>query len=114
LPPLAGADEAVSSTRGSLLHFALVDAPSVQPVSALTARFILVGSPPLIVVQGANDNAAPIADSRTLVANLKTAGADVTMHEVASAGRGFASPATAWPDAEKAMFDWLTSKGIGK
>jgi hypothetical protein len=36
------------------------------------------------------------------------------MHEVAGAGHGFTTPATAWPDAEKAMFDWLTSKGIGK
>jgi acetyl esterase/lipase len=70
--------------------------------------------PPLIVVQGAKDNTAPIADSRKLVANLVAAGADATMHEVAGAGHGFTTPATAWPDAEKAMFDWLTSKGIGK
>jgi hypothetical protein len=34
-----GADGAVSNTQGSLLHPALVDAPSVQPVSVLTARF---------------------------------------------------------------------------
>jgi len=71
--------------------------------------------PPLIVVQGANDNTAPVADSRKLVANLQAAGdTDVTMHEVAGAGHGFTTPATAWPDAEKAMFDWLTAKGIGK
>ena len=71
--------------------------------------------PPLIVVQGANDNTAPVADSLKLVANLQAAGdTDVTMHEVAGAGHGFATPATAWPDAEKAMFDWLTAKGMGK
>ena len=70
--------------------------------------------PPLIVVQGANDNTAPVADSRKLVANLTTAGADASMHEVAGAGHGFTTPATAWPDAEKAMFDWLVARGIGK
>jgi dipeptidyl aminopeptidase/acylaminoacyl peptidase len=70
--------------------------------------------PPLIVVQGANDNTAPVADSRRLVANLVAAGADASMHEVAGAGHGFTTPATAWPDAEKAMFDWLTARGIGK
>jgi acetyl esterase/lipase len=70
--------------------------------------------PPLIVVQGANDNTAPIADSENLVAKLTTAGADVTMHKVAGAGHGFTTPATAWPDAEKAMFDWLTARGMGK
>jgi acetyl esterase/lipase len=71
--------------------------------------------PPLIVVQGANDNTAPVADSRKLVANLQAAGdTDVSMHEVAGAGHGFTTPATAWPDAEKAMFDWLTAKGMGK
>ena len=71
--------------------------------------------PPLIVVQGANDNTAPVADSLKLVANLTAAGdTDVTMHEVAGAGHGFTTPATAWPDAEAAMFNWLTAKGIGK
>jgi acetyl esterase/lipase len=68
--------------------------------------------PPLIVVQGSNDTTAPVADSLRLVANLTAAGADATMHEVAGAGHGFTTPATAWPDAEKAMFDWLTLKGI--
>jgi hypothetical protein len=33
-----GPDGAFSSTRGSLLHPALVDVPSVQPVSALATR----------------------------------------------------------------------------
>ncbi len=70
--------------------------------------------PPLIVVQGANDSTAPVGDSRHLVALLTAAGADATMHEVAGAGHGFATPASAWPDAEMAMFTWLTGKGIGK
>ena len=39
LQRFVGADGAVSATRGSLLHPALVDAPLVQPVSVLTARF---------------------------------------------------------------------------
>ena len=39
LPPFERPGEAVSNTQGSLLHPALVNAPSVQPVSALTARF---------------------------------------------------------------------------
>ena len=38
----------------------------------------------------------------------------MSMHEVAGAGDGFATPATAWPDAEAAMFGWLTARGIGK
>ena len=92
-----------------------VVALAVRWIAKQVSPMTYVGSDiPLIVVQGANDNTAPIADSRKLVANLKTAGADVTMHEVSGAGHGFASPATAWPDAEKAMFDWLTSKGIGR
>jgi acetyl esterase/lipase len=70
--------------------------------------------PPLIVVQGANDNTAPVADSQKLVANLVAAGADASIHLVAGAGHGFTTPATAWPDAEAAMFNWLTAKGIGK
>ena len=70
--------------------------------------------PPLIVVQGSLDTTAPIADSLRLVANLTAAGADATMHEVPGAGHGFTTPATAWPDAEAAMFGWLTARGIGK
>ena len=70
--------------------------------------------PPLIVVQGALDNTAPVADSRRLVDRLVAAGADASMHEVPGAGHGFQTPATAWPDAEKAMFDWLVARGIGK
>jgi acetyl esterase/lipase len=68
--------------------------------------------PPLIVVQGSNDSTAPIADSLRLVANLKTAGADVTMHQVVGASHGFTD--ATWPDAEAAMFGWLTARGMGK
>ena len=68
--------------------------------------------PPLIVVQGSNDTTAPIADSLRLVANLKTAGADVTMHQVVGASHGFTD--ATWPDAEAAMFGWLTARGMGK
>jgi acetyl esterase/lipase len=70
--------------------------------------------PPLIVVQGALDTTAPVADSHRLVDRLVAAGADASMHEVPGAGHGFQTPATAWPDAEKAMFDWLVAHGIGK
>jgi dipeptidyl aminopeptidase/acylaminoacyl peptidase len=69
--------------------------------------------PPLIVVQGANDNTAPVADSERLVANLTTAGANATMHQVPNAGHGFATTQE-WNDAEAAMFGWLTAMGIGK
>jgi len=49
-----------------------------------------------------------------LVARLNAAGADVAMHEAAGAGHGFYPPATAWPGAEKATFDWLVAHDIGK
>jgi len=55
---------------------------------------------------------APVAHSVHLVANLTAAGADATMHEVPGAGHGFATT-TEWLDAEKAMFTWLTARGIG-
>jgi hypothetical protein len=45
---------------------------------------------------------------------LVAAGADASIHQVQGAGHGFATPASAWPDAEKAMFDWLSARGIGK
>jgi acetyl esterase/lipase len=70
--------------------------------------------PPLIVVQGALDTTAPVADSHRLVDRLTAAGADASMHEVPGAGHGFQTPSTAWPDAEKAMFDWLVAHGIGE
>ena len=76
--------------------------------------YVRADAPPLIVVQGANDTTAPVADSRRLVDRLVAAGADASMHEVPGAGHGFQTPSTAWPDAEKAMFDWLVARGIGK
>ena len=42
------------------------------------------------------------------------AGADTALHFVAGAGHGFTTPATAWPDAEAAMFNFLVAHGIGK
>jgi acetyl esterase/lipase len=81
----------------------------VQLVNPMT--YVRKDIPPMIVVQGSNDNTAPVGDSRRLVAMLTAAGADATMHEVAGAGHGFlAGPQ--WDDAEKAMFDWLTAQGI--
>jgi acetyl esterase/lipase len=69
--------------------------------------------PPLIVVQGSKDDTAPVGDSVRLVDMLTAAGADATMHEVPGAGHGFTTTAD-WADAEKAMFDWLTARDIGK
>jgi acetyl esterase/lipase len=70
--------------------------------------------PPLITVQGANDTTVPVAENQHLDQLLKAAGADASIHLVPEAGHGFSSPAAAWPDAEKAMFDFLVSHGIGK
>ncbi|MES1165713.1 MAG: alpha/beta hydrolase [Verrucomicrobiota bacterium] len=69
--------------------------------------------PPLIVVQGADDHTAPVADSQNLVNKLVAAGADASIHLVPGAGHGFTAGAE-WDDAEKAMFDWLVAHGIGK
>jgi acetyl esterase/lipase len=69
--------------------------------------------PPVIDVQGSLDNTAPIGDSVKLINMLVAAGADASIHEVQGAGHGFDTPATAWPDAELAMFNWLTARGIG-
>jgi dipeptidyl aminopeptidase/acylaminoacyl peptidase len=73
--------------------------------------------PPLIVVQGESDRTAPVADSVRLVANLTAVGADATMHKVpnidnVASDHGFTT--ATWPDAEAAMFDWLTARGMGK
>ncbi len=74
--------------------------------------YVRADAPPLIVVQGANDNTAPVKDSQHLVDLLKAAGAEASIHLVAGAGHGFDN--ATWPDAEKAMFDWLAARGIGK
>ena len=84
-------------------------AKAVNPMT-----YVRMNVPPMIAVQGALDTTAPIAHTRDLVARLKEAGADVAMHEVAGAGHGFYTPAAAWPDAEKATFDWLVAHDIGK
>jgi acetyl esterase/lipase len=66
--------------------------------------------PPLLTVIGANDHGLPA--NQRLVQHLKAAGADAQIHVVAGAGHGFNTPSTAWPDAEKTMFDFLAAKGI--
>lgn len=79
----------------------------VNPVT-----YVRADVPPLIVVQGAQDNTAPVKDSQHLVDLLKVAGAEASIHLVPGAGHGFDN--STWPDAEKAMFDWLTARGLGK
>lgn len=93
--------------------------PSSLPNRAAIAKevnpmtYVRKDIPPLIVVQGANDNTAPVRDSQSLVTKLTAAGADASIHLVPGAGHGFTAGAE-WNDAEKAMFDWLVGKGIGK
>jgi len=83
-----------------------------KQVSPMT--YVRKDIPPVIDVQGSEDNTAPIGDSIRLINLLAAAGADASIHQVQGAGHGFTTPASAWPDAEKAMFDWLTARGIGK
>ena len=70
--------------------------------------------PPLITVQGMDDTTVPTAESQALYDALVAAGADTALHFVAGAGHGFSTPASAWPDAESAMFTFLVQHGIGK
>ncbi len=92
--------------------------PTSLPNRAAVAKlvnplaYVRAAAPPLIVVQGAQDNTAPVKDSQHLVDLLSAAGAQASIHLVPNAGHGFDN--TTWPDAEKAMFDWLTARGIGK
>ena len=79
----------------------------VNPIS-----YVRKAVPPLIVVQGENDKTAPVKDSQHLVDLLIQAGADASIHLVPNADHGFTD--ATWPNAEKAMFDWLSAKGIGK
>jgi acetyl esterase/lipase len=74
--------------------------------------YVRADAPPLIVVQGANDKTSPVKDSQRLVDLLNAAGAEASIHLVPNAAHGFDN--ATWPDAEKAMFDWLTARGIGK
>ncbi|MET0795035.1 MAG: alpha/beta hydrolase [Polyangiaceae bacterium] len=82
-------------------------AKQVNPIT-----YVRGDAPPLIVVQGENDNTAPVPDSQRLVKLLTDAGADASIHLVPGAAHGFTD--STWPDAEKAMFDWLKAKGMGK
>jgi acetyl esterase/lipase len=92
--------------------------PTSLPNRAAVAKlvnpitYVRAAAPPLIVVQGANDNTAPVRDSQRLVDLLKAAGAEASIHLVPNAGHGFDN--ATWPNAEKAMFDWLSARGIGK
>jgi acetyl esterase/lipase len=83
-----------------------------EQVSPIT--YVRRGLPPLITVQGDMDTTVPMSESQELYDLLTAAGADTSLHFVAGAGHGFSTPATAWPDAEKAMFDFLVAHGIGK
>jgi len=93
--------------------------PSVPDRAALALRvspltYARADIPPLITVQGANDTTVPVAENQRLDQVLKAAGADAQIHLVPGAGHGFATPATAYPDAEMAMFGFLVAHGIGK
>jgi acetyl esterase/lipase len=81
-----------------------------QQVSPVT--YVRQNIPPLITVQGMNDTTVPTAQSQNLYDLLTAAGAVTQLHFVAGAGHGFSTPATAWPDAEAAMFAFLTAQGI--
>ncbi len=67
---------------------------------------------PLLTVHGSNDTTVPVAQSEQLTEELQQAGADAELHIVAGAGHGFSDPASAWPDAEQAIFDFLSDQGI--
>lgn len=77
-------------------------------------NYVRADIPPLITVQGSDDTTVPVVQNQDLVAALQAAGADASMHLVAGAGHGFATPAGAWADAQTAMFGFLVQHGIGK
>jgi acetyl esterase/lipase len=81
-----------------------------KQVSPLT--YVRKDAPPLITVQGANDTTVPVDQNQRLTAALKAAGADAEIHLVPGAGHGYQTPPAAWPDAEKATFDWLAQHHI--
>jgi acetyl esterase/lipase len=81
-------------------------------VSPIT--YVRKNVPPLITVQGMDDTTVPTAESQALYNALTAAGADTALHFVPQAGHGFSTPASAWPDAEAAMFNFLVAHGIGK
>jgi acetyl esterase/lipase len=77
-------------------------------------NYVRADIPPLITVQGSDDTTVPVVQNQDLVAALQAAGADASIHLVAGAGHGFATPAGAWADAQTAMFGFLVQHGIGK
>ncbi len=83
-----------------------------KEVSPIT--YVRKGLPPLITVQGADDTTVPTSEAKALNAALDAISADNALHFVAGAGHGFSTPASAWPDAESAMFTFLTQHGLGK
>jgi acetyl esterase/lipase len=82
----------------------------IKEVNPMT--YVRKDAPPLITVQGSNDNTLPVADNQRLTDALKAAGAEADIHLVQGAGHGYQTPATAWPDAEKTTFDWLVKHKI--
>jgi acetyl esterase/lipase len=68
--------------------------------------------PPLIIVHGSRDTTVPVPQAEKLQKLLEEKGADSTLHLVEGAGHGYQSPPTAWPDAEKATFEFLAKKGV--
>jgi acetyl esterase/lipase len=79
-----------------------------KQVSPMT--YVRKDIPPLLTVIGSADHS--LAANQKLVDQLKAAGADAQLHVVAGAGHGFTTPATAWPDAEKTIFDFLAAKKV--
>lgn len=82
----------------------------IKRVSPIT--YVRKDIPPLLTVIGSRD--PNIRQNQKLIEMLKAAGADADIHVVEGAGHGFTTPPPAWPDAEKAMFDFLAAKGIVK
>jgi acetyl esterase/lipase len=76
--------------------------------------YVRADIPPLITVQGSDDTTVPVVQNQNLVAALQAVGAEASLHLVAGAKHGFATPAGAWADAQSAMFGFLVQHGIGK
>jgi acetyl esterase/lipase len=112
----ADVNDMLNRRIGFALSWLPNDAPNhdalVTQVSPLT--YVRQDLPPLLTVQGSNDTTVPVAEGEALHAQLLAAGADAEHHLVAGAGHGFTTPASAWPDAEKTIFDFLVKHGIGK
>ncbi|MEO8215388.1 MAG: alpha/beta hydrolase, partial [Myxococcales bacterium] len=100
------------------ISFAIKWLPANTPNrDAIAARmspmtYVRKDIPPLLTVQGDGDPTVPVDQNQKLFTALKAVGAEVGLHLVAGAGHGFTN--SSWPEAEKAVFDFLTSHGIGK